>query len=139
MPVPVRGNTPYFIVRETLAARLTNEVLLSVSLGREVVPVWWTNEGLLSCFSREGNSVFRTDQRGNIFHFLVIDNLMQDHRSGRSARTDAAYQTLDRSWRLKNNKAVVNPIFISICLLNHTCTDQVSTSLRLSIAVSPSL
>ena len=43
-------------------------------------------------------------------------------------------------WRLRNfTRAVVNPVFIPLCLANHTSTDQVTTSLRSSIVVSPSL
>ena len=63
----------------------------------------------------------------------------QDHRSSRSAASESSQHSLDQLRRLKNIKAVANPFFMPSQVPKHTSTNQVTTSIRSSIAVSPSL
>ena len=55
-------------------------------------------------------------------------------------RTAPSTEYVDRPRRLKKRSwPSQNQFFITLCLPNHTCTNQLTTSLRSSIAVSTSL
>ena len=64
----------------------------------------------------------------------------QGHRSGRSPRPDGPLaQSRPPTAPQKQSRPSQTQFFIPPCLPNHTSTDQVTTSLRISIAVTPSL
>ena len=65
----------------------------------------------------------------------------QGHLSSRSARSDGLQHRVDHRRLLEflPKASTHTQFFIPLCLVNHTSTDQVTTSLRKTITVSPSL
>ena len=63
----------------------------------------------------------------------------QGHRSSRSPRPDGPWHRVDRPRRLKKPRPSQTQFFIALFLPKHTSTDQVTTSLRSSIASFASL